>query len=90
MPRILFRAIPTDDARHLQSGGADAYDAVPERRVSDGDGVPCRHCLRDVVAGEEYLVLAYRHAISSAVPQGYLKILAGISTLELFIFWPML
>ena len=60
MPRILFRAIPIDDARHLQSGGADAYGAVPERRVSDGNGVPCRHCLRDVVAGEEYLVLAYR------------------------------
>src|SRR4029078_4307590 len=23
-------------------------------------GVPCRHCLKNVAAGEEYLVLAYR------------------------------
>ena len=33
---------------------------IPEKRVSDGDGVPCRHCLRNVKAGEQYLVLAYR------------------------------
>ena len=27
-----------------------AYGLAPERRVSDGDGVPCRHCLQDVAA----------------------------------------
>ena len=32
----------------------------PERKISDGDGVPCRHCLRNVAAGDAYLVLAYR------------------------------
>jgi Protein of unknown function (DUF1203) len=60
MTAILFRAISTEDTRHLQGGGADAYGAIPERRISDGDGVPCRHCLQDVAKGEVYLILAYR------------------------------
>ena len=57
---ILFKALPTDAVRALQSGGADAYGHVPERAISDGDGVPCRHCLKNVAAGEAYLILAYR------------------------------
>lgn len=56
----VFKALPTDVVRALQAGGPDAYGMPPERRVSDGDGVPCRHCLRNVAAGEGYLVLAYR------------------------------
>jgi len=55
-----FTAIPTETARALQSGGADAYGMAPERRISDGGGVPCRHCLRIVPEGAAYLVLAYR------------------------------
>jgi hypothetical protein len=57
---ITYIAMPTEIARKFQSGAADAYDLAPERAVSDGDGVPCRHCLRDVAAGEDYLILAYR------------------------------
>jgi hypothetical protein len=57
---IRFAALPTDAVRALQRGGKDAYGFVPERKVSDGDGVPCRHCLRTVGAGKPYLVLAYR------------------------------
>lgn len=57
---ISFKALPTEAVRALQNGEPDAYGAVAERRVSDGDGVPCRHCLRNVAAGEDYLVLAYR------------------------------
>jgi hypothetical protein len=57
---IHFKALPTEDIRRLQAGGADAYGFTPERKISDGDGVPCRHCLRNVAAGREYLVLAYR------------------------------
>jgi hypothetical protein len=57
---IIFKALPTAEARHFQNGGADAYGMKPERRISDGDGVPCRHCLEDVGAGEAYLILAYR------------------------------
>ncbi len=58
MIRIL--AMPTREARAYQSGAPDAYGMPPERKVSDGGGVPCRHCLRNVAAGEAYLVLAYR------------------------------
>jgi len=58
--QIRFQALPTDHVKALQNGAPDAYGLKPERRVSDGDGVPCRHCLRNVAAGEDYLVLAYR------------------------------
>lgn len=57
---ILFKALPTEAVRALQAGGPDAYGSPPERRVSDGKGVPCRHCLQTVADGDEYLVLAYR------------------------------
>jgi hypothetical protein len=57
---IRFKALPTEAVRALQRGGPDAYGFTPERRVSDGDGVPCRHCLGNVAAGEDYLILAYR------------------------------
>jgi hypothetical protein len=60
MSKIVFQAMATAEARHYQSGGADAYGLAPERRVSDGDGVPCRHCLEDVAAGADYFILAYR------------------------------
>ena len=57
---IRFKALPTDAVRALQLGGTDAYGFVPEQKISDGDGVPCRHCLKNVADGEPYLVLAYR------------------------------
>ena len=28
--------------------------------MSDGNGVPCRHCLRQVPAGHQYLIVAHR------------------------------
>lgn len=52
--------LPTPAIRALQAGGADAYGLPPERRVSDGCGIPCRHCMKPVPAGAEYLVIAYR------------------------------
>jgi len=57
---IAFVAMPTKDAAHLWSGGPDAYGHRPETKVSDGPGYPCRHCLKNIDAGEELLVLAYR------------------------------
>ena len=33
---------------------------VPERHTSDGQGMPCRHCLKNIAAGDDYLILAYR------------------------------
>jgi hypothetical protein len=57
---IQFTSMPTEVARAYQSGALDANGQAPERHISDGDGVPCRHCQRDVAAGEPYLILAYR------------------------------
>ena len=59
-PMIKYVAMPTEETRAFQGGAPDAYGLPPECQVSDGDGVPCRHCLQDVAAGEDYLVLAYR------------------------------
>ena len=58
--QLRFEAIPTPAARDLQRGAADANGQLPEQKVSDGSGVPCRHCLRLVPEGRAYLVLAYR------------------------------
>lgn len=60
MALIRILAMPTVLARAYQCGAPDAYGFPPERKLSDGSGVPCRHCLQQVAAGEEYLVLAYR------------------------------
>lgn len=60
MTNIRFTGISTDLAHHLQAGGFDAYDNTPERTISDGDGVPCRHCLRLIEKGKPYLVFALR------------------------------
>ena len=57
---IQFKALPTEEVRRLQRGGPDAYGFAPERKTSDGDGVPCRHCLGNVAAGNDYLIVAYR------------------------------
>ncbi|MFC2969447.1 DUF1203 domain-containing protein [Acidimangrovimonas pyrenivorans] len=57
---IRFIPIPTETVRALQAGGPDANGQRPERRTSDGVGVPCRHCLSPVPAGRDYLVLAHR------------------------------
>ncbi len=57
-----LRYIPMSDAeaRRMRGGGLDAYGNAPERQISDGGGVPCRHCLDYVEAGAPYLVFALR------------------------------
>ena len=55
-----FVALPTVEVRRLQAGGPDANGRGPERRISDGDHIPCRHCLQEIAAGEPYLIAAYR------------------------------
>lgn len=59
---MTLRYIPmsTREAEHLWRGGRDAYGNLSERLISDGDGVPCRHCLRNVSAGDAYLVFSLR------------------------------
>lgn len=60
MSSIHFEALPTPAVRAVQAGAADAYGMPPEIHVSDGDGVPCRHCLKPVAKGKPYLILAWR------------------------------
>ncbi|MCX8568311.1 DUF1203 domain-containing protein [Aminobacter sp. MET-1] len=57
---VRFQALPSQEVRALQKGAPDAYGMRPERKISDGVGVPCRHCLKNVEAGEPYLIIAYR------------------------------
>jgi hypothetical protein len=57
---IIFTPIPIETARRYQAGGPDANGQTPERAMSDGDGNPCRHCLRMIPAGAAMLILAHR------------------------------
>jgi hypothetical protein len=57
---VRYQAMRTDLVRALQAGAPDANDQAPERRVSDGNGNPCRHCLADIEGGAPMLVLAHR------------------------------
>lgn len=58
--QISFNAIPTNIAQSLWNGEPDSYGLVPEMDVSDGDGNPCRHCLKMIPKGKPYLIAAYR------------------------------
>lgn len=55
-----FNPVPTDIVRAYQVGGPDANGQVPERRVAEGGGNPCRHCLQMIRDGAQMLVLAHR------------------------------
>lgn len=58
---IRFEALDTDLVAALRQGGPDANGQPAERgAISDGRGVPCRHCLRDTPEGREYLILSHR------------------------------
>ncbi len=56
---IKFIALDTSTVRDLQNGGKDAHGIAPVHLVSDGNGIPCRHCLQPVAGGDTYLALAY-------------------------------
>lgn len=57
---IRFTALPTEAVQAYQSGAPDAYEQPPESAVSEGNGTPCRHCLRNILKGENFLILAHR------------------------------
>lgn len=57
---IQFVALETAVVRALQAGGLDANGQTPERQVSPGAGIPCRHCLKPVAEGEPFLILSHR------------------------------
>lgn len=55
-----YSALPTDLVETWRSGTPDANGQIPERATSDGEGNPCRHCLRNIPKGAEMLILAHR------------------------------
>ncbi|WP_298840515.1 DUF1203 domain-containing protein [uncultured Roseobacter sp.] len=55
-----FTAIETEIVRKWQEGRPDDNGQTPERAVSDGQGNPCRHCLRQIPEGQEMLILGHR------------------------------
>ena len=57
---ITFSALDSATVRDLQNGGPDAFGQVPERAVSTGSGIPCRHCLEPIAAGEPFLIFSHR------------------------------
>jgi hypothetical protein len=57
---ILFTPIPRETTRRYQAGGEDANGQRPEHTLSDGDGNPCRHCLRFIPRGRGMLILSHR------------------------------
>ncbi|MGR3502006.1 DUF1203 domain-containing protein [Pseudaestuariivita sp.] len=57
---LTFEGLATQTAEALRGGGVDAYGNTAERAVSNGSGVPCRHCLRMVPKGTGYLIVAHR------------------------------
>ncbi len=60
MTGLKFVALATETVQGLRAGDPDANGQAPERQVSDGSGLPCRHCLGDIAAGEPFLILAHR------------------------------
>jgi hypothetical protein len=69
--KMKYLGMPSDLAAAYRSGLPDANGQMPERAISDGDGVPCRHCLGYVAKDEPYLILGYRPFPS---PQPYAEI----------------
>jgi len=59
MAKLRVTPMPSEEAQSYWNGGLDAHGLKPERHISDGSGVPCRHCLTTVSAREPYLILAY-------------------------------
>ena len=60
MTQVRFFSMPSEEAAAYWAGAPDANGQKPEVHLSDGDGVPCRHCQQDIAEGETYLILAYR------------------------------
>lgn len=60
MKHLKIVAMPTEHARAYRQGASDANGQLPEKHKSTGFGNPCRHCLQNINAGDDMLVLAYR------------------------------
>ena len=68
---IRFVALETEVVRRLREGAPDANGQVPERRIAESGGLPCRHCMTQIGVGEPYLTLAHR---PFPAPQPYAEV----------------
>jgi hypothetical protein len=59
MPRFRCLPIPTGTATAWRATGRDDRGAALHRRVVDGPGFPCRHCLQAGRTGEVMLLGSY-------------------------------
>lgn len=57
--KLKFMPMATDKYTAYLNSGLDAHGNKPSLATSEGDGMPCRHCLEDIMQGEEYIALAY-------------------------------
>ncbi|MEL6745603.1 MAG: DUF1203 domain-containing protein [Pseudomonadota bacterium] len=57
---IRFSGMTTEEASALRAGGPDVNGQAATSAISDGEGIPCRHCLKLIPKGEPYLVFALR------------------------------
>ena len=57
---LRYSALPAAEVARIRAGGLDAYGFPAERGVSDGSGLPCRHCLADIPEGRAMFTLAWR------------------------------
>ena len=60
MNQIVFKGMPSDEARNLRDGGSDAHGQAPQIAVSDGDGLPCRHCMQMIEKDAPFLIVSHK------------------------------
>lgn len=59
MPRFRCLPVPTETAGRFRRSGRDDRGNALHRRVADGPGYPCRHCLQLAEPGEAMLLGSY-------------------------------
>jgi hypothetical protein len=57
---IKFEPMDTATATHLRNGGLDSNGNPAEQKISDGNGVPCRVCMKMVGNCAPYLIAGWR------------------------------
>ena len=60
MTTLRIEGIPHEHAMRLWNGDPDSNGQVPLRRIAEGGGNPCRHCLGLIAEGSPKLVFGYR------------------------------
>ena len=58
--KISFQALPTNAVEEIRRTGRDSYGNLVERKRLEAPTYPCRHCLEEIPADEDVLILAHR------------------------------